>query len=143
VKCVGLAGIAHPHVADQFVPAIHADRQLVAEVRFAMFLRPARLDILMPALGRFPLDGGCSLLHDFLFSSRVVLGWGSNDADIDDMSFACVETVELQLALNFIKNQMLDLGLNEPFTDIPDRIAIRRVRRVPHPGKALKAHAVD
>lgn len=40
VKCVCLAGIACPRVADQFVPTIHADRQLVAEVRLAMLFVP-------------------------------------------------------------------------------------------------------
>lgn len=130
VKCVGLAGIAHPHVADQFVLAIHADRQLVAEIRLAMLLRSARLDILLSALGRLPLDGRCSLLHDLLFFSRVVRSRGADDAGIDDLPFACGEAIKLQLAPNFIKNQMLDLGLNEPLTKIPDRIAIRHARSV-------------
>ncbi|MNN64233.1 hypothetical protein D3C81_1796640 [compost metagenome] len=75
------------------MPTIHTDRQLVAEIRLAVLLRPARLDILLPALGRFPLDGHCSLLHDLLFFSRVVLGWSADDAGIDDLPFACVEAV--------------------------------------------------
>lgn len=104
MKRVGFAGIAHLHVAGQFVPAIHTDRQLVAEVRFAMFLRPARLDILLPALGRFPLDRRCSLLDDFLFFSRVVLGWRADDAGIDDLPFARLKAVQLKLGPHFIED---------------------------------------
>ena len=78
VPGVSIAGIAHPHAADQLVPAIHADGQPVAEIRLAVLLRPARIDILLPALGRRPFD----LLHHGLFVGRVVLDQWANNAGI-------------------------------------------------------------
>ncbi|MNZ90506.1 hypothetical protein D3C78_1094710 [compost metagenome] len=85
---IGLAGIAHPHAADQLVPAIHADREFVAEIRFAVLLRPARLDILLPAFGGRPFDRYRLLLHHRLLIGRVVLNGRTNDAGVDDLPLA-------------------------------------------------------
>lgn len=52
IQGTGLVGVTDLHFEDQFVPTIHADRQLAAEVGFAAPLRSARLDVLLPVFGR-------------------------------------------------------------------------------------------
>nr|CAB76428.1 hypothetical protein [Azotobacter vinelandii] len=140
---VGLAGIAHLHAADQLVPAIHADRQLVAEVRLAVLLRPARLDILLPALGGRPFDRHSLLLHHGLLIGRVVLDGRANDAGIDDLPFASPEAVCLQLTLHLGKDPMLDVGLYQALAKDPNRVAVRHSAGVFQPGKTLETHTVE
>lgn len=140
---IGLAGVADLHGADQLVQTIHADRQLVAEIRFSVLLRPACLDILLPALGRRPLDRHGPLLHHGLLIGRVVLDRCANDAGIDDLPLASPEAVVLQLELDLGKDPMLDIGFDQALAKEPDRIAIRNPAGVLQPGKALEAQAIE
>jgi len=100
VSGIGLTGIAPPQAADQLVPAIRADRELVAEIRLAVLLHPACIDILLPTLGRRPFDRYCLLLHHGLLIRRVVLDGSANDAGIDDLPLAGPESLRLQLELH-------------------------------------------
>lgn len=143
MPCIGLAGIAHPHAANELVPAIHADRELVAEIRLAVLLRPARLDILLPPFGGRPFDRYRLLLHHRLLIGRVVLNGCANDAGVDDLPLAGPESMLLQLALHLGKDLMLDVGLYQALAKDPDRVAIRNSTGVLQPGKTLEAHAVD
>jgi hypothetical protein len=61
VRAVMLAGSAGDNFADEFVPPVHADAELVAVVAFAVFLGMGGVQGLLPALGLAPVFGGLAL----------------------------------------------------------------------------------
>lgn len=135
---VGHAGVTHLGLQDQLVSPIHADRRLVAEVRLAMLLCPARLDILLPALGRRQF-GWCRTGLDLgLLLDAVVLSRRPHDAGVDDLSFARVEAMQLKMALHFVENQVFDLGLHQALAEVPDCVAIQQRAEFFRPAKRWK-----
>lgn len=83
---VVLTGRAHMNAADQLVAPIHAAGELLAEVALAALLGPARLLVLLAALGGRPLGRHRVLLDDFLVVLVQHLLGDRHDARVDHLS---------------------------------------------------------
>lgn len=105
VRAVMLAGSAGDNFADEFVPPVHADAELVAVVAFAVFLGMGGVQGLLPALGLAPVFGGLALCKLPFLLLDVVLDGRGHLGCVDDLSAARHEPLALQQPVHCLEQR--------------------------------------
>lgn len=128
--------------ANNFVALVHIGRKLVAEVAFAVRFGPVSIQVLLPALSRFPVRGRGLLFDDFLFMTADLLLRYRDQRRIDDLATTRDITLAHQLVSHAIE-QGLRARFTNPVLERPDRGSVRYVAGMRQPAKALVAHAIQ
>ena len=142
VLAVVRAGRVGLERADEFVLLVDVDRQLVAEVALAVFLRPGGVGVLLPALGRLPVGRHRALVDQRLLPSAVVLLGGRHQGGVDDLPATRDEAPFEQLRRDALEER-LRAKLTDPVLEGPHRGAVRNIGCVREPAEAFVAHAVE
>lgn len=129
-------------LADHLVALVYIDGQLVAVVALAVFLGPGGVQILLPALGRFPVRRHGILLDLlFVFLAEVLLR-GRNQSGVDDLAAARYIALLEQLLFHAVKQAFRPRFAN-PVLEGPDRGAVRYAGRIGQATETLVAHPIQ
>ncbi len=141
VRAVVLAGRAGGDAADELVPHVHVDTQLVAVVALAVFLCVGGVQVFLPAFGLVPVAGDAALFKLLSVYFGEVLDGGGHQRGVDDLPATRHVAALQQLAVHRLK-QGCDATCAQALLVMPDGVAIRNVGAVREQAKALVAHAV-
>ena len=95
--------IRHPVTPYQLVPTVDGD----------VVLRPARIRILLPTLGRLVGPGlGCLTPFDLLiFVAAIALDGNRHNRSINDLATHCLVALAFQVAVKILKQGLDEAGL--------------------------------
>ena len=142
VRAVVLAGRAGGDLADELVPGVHADAQLVAVVALAVLLCVGGIQVFLSALGGIPVGGDLALFElCFVFLGEVLDGSG-HQGGVDDLPAPCHVAALQQLAVHRLK-QRCDAINAQALLVVPDGVAVGDVGALGEQAKALVAHAIQ
>ena len=85
VRAVVLAGRAGGDLADELVPGVHADAQLVAVVALAVLLCVGGIQVFLSALGGIPVGGDVALFELGLVFLGEMLDGSGHQGGVDDL----------------------------------------------------------
>lgn len=140
---VVLRGGADLDLATQLLAPVGADRDLVAEVGFAVFLGPGGLGVLLPALGRFPAHGHRPLLDQWTFFLRDVLSRNGNQTGIHHLPTTGDITVLGELTMHRLKQRVPRLCHRQSLAEGPKRRAVWYLAAAPQAQETLEAQSIQ
>ena len=142
VRAVVLAGRTCGDFADELVPGVHADAQLVAVVTLAVLLGVGGVQVFLPALGGIPLGRNAALFKLGLLLLGEVLDGSGHQGGVDDLPAPCQVAALQQLAVHRLK-QRRDAIDAQALLVVPDGVAVGDAGAVLQQAKALVAHAIQ
>ena len=118
--------VAHVIAPDQLVLGIRIHVVLVAVEAPPVLLRPARIFVLLPVLGRHLLPSrGCSATLDCLvLLARVPLSGHRHDGGIDDLSTTSHIAIRAEMPIEAIEQLFNDASLGQLLAEQPQRRAV-------------------
>ena len=142
VRAVVLAGRAGGDLADELVPGIHADAQLVAVVALAVLFGVGGVQVFLPALGLAPVAGNVSLAKLLFVCCGEVPDGRRHQRGVDDLPAPRQVAMAQQLAVQRLK-QCRRTICAQALLVVPNGVAIGDVDTVSEQAKALVTHAVQ
>jgi len=129
-------------LADDLVLRVDVDGEFVAEVGLAVFLGPGRVNVLLPAFGRFPVCRHRTVLDPLVLLPAVTLLGRRHQGGVDDLAAASNEAPREQLCRHTVE-EYLRARLPNPILKRPDGGAVGNVRCRGQTAEALVAHAIE
>lgn len=142
MRGVVFAGRAHFDLAYQLVALVGVGRDLVAEIGFAVLLRPARVRIFLAPLGWLPVGRHRAFADQGFFFLAQRLPGRLHDARVDHLAAARNIAMLGQLTIDRFENALAGARLDEAFLERPDRRSIWNLAAGTQADEALKAQTI-
>ena len=139
VRAVVLAGRAGGDLADELVPGVHANAQLVAVVALAVLFGVGRVQVFLPAFGGTPVGRNVALFELGLVFFGEVLDGGGHQGGLDDL-LAPGQVAALQQQAFHRLQQRCDTIETQALLVMPDGVTVGDVGDIGQQAKALVDH---
>ena len=124
VRAVVFAGRAGGDLAEELVPGVYADAQLLAVVALAVLLCVGGVQVFLPALGGIPVGGDLALFElGLVFLCEVLDGCG-HQRGVDDLPATSQVATLQQLAVYGLKQCRHSIDA-QALLEMPEGVAIR------------------